>query len=188
MTLSFCTCAIPLSFFLSYFLSLLLVCCQVKNASQRKQVETAVSTAVSLPGRTNATTLPQHFVDEALLLSDILDLNEFSSVDLLIAGEQQQPRYPGWSRGLVAVILYHDGRRVFLQCLDALVQARQGRNWQVGVSEELSALATAFTDGLIKVLRSTCTCILCLLSPCLVPSIECTCDLESMHVDLWDFP
>ena len=98
-----------------------------------------------------AISLPQDFADEAVLLSDLLDLNEFSSVDLLLAGEQQQPRYPGWSRGLVAVLLYHDGRRVFLQCLDALVQARHGRNWQVGVSEELSALATHFTDNLLKV-------------------------------------
>ncbi|XP_065186434.1 nuclear pore complex protein Nup205-like [Sycon ciliatum] len=122
----------------------------VKNANHRKQIQEAASNPVSLPGRPHTTTLPQSFIDEALLLSDLLDLNEFSSVDLLVAGEQQQPRYPGWSRGLVAVILYHDGRRVFLQCLDALVQARRGRNWQVGVSDELSTLATNFTDGLIK--------------------------------------
>ena len=123
----------------------------MKNANHRKQIQEAASNPVSLPGRPHTTTLPQSFIDEALLLSDLLDLNEFSSVDLLVAGEQQQPRYPGWSRGLVAVILYHDGRRVFLQCLDALVQARRGRNWQVGVSDELSTLATNFTDGLIKV-------------------------------------
>ena len=37
-------------------------------------------------------------------------LNELSSVLLLLQGEEQLPRYPGLTRGLVAVLLYYDGR------------------------------------------------------------------------------
>ena len=36
--------------------------------------------------------LPPDLVAEALELSDLLDLNEVSAVELLLAGEQQLPR------------------------------------------------------------------------------------------------
>ena len=48
---------------------------------------------LQIPSLPSLHTLPQDFVDEALILSDILDLNEISSVELLLAGEQQLPRW-----------------------------------------------------------------------------------------------
>ncbi len=65
---------------------------QPKNVSDRQLVLKSVKDGLSLPTLPNLHTLPQDFIDEALILSDILDLNEVSSVELLVAGEQQLPR------------------------------------------------------------------------------------------------
>ena len=65
---------------------------QAKNSSHRFQVEKAVKDGLQIPSLPSVHTLSQDFIDEALILSDILDLNEISSVELLLAGEQQLPR------------------------------------------------------------------------------------------------
>lgn len=65
---------------------------QAKNSSHRSQVTKAVKDGLQIPSLPSIHTLPQDFIDEALILSDILDLNEISSVELLLAGEQQLPR------------------------------------------------------------------------------------------------
>ncbi len=51
----------------------------------------AVKDGLELPNFPNLHSLPQDYIDEALLLSDILGLNEISAVELLLAGEQQLP-------------------------------------------------------------------------------------------------
>lgn len=56
-------------------------------------MEKAVKDGLQVPSLPSVHTLPQDFVEEALILSDILELNEISSVELLLAGEQQLPRY-----------------------------------------------------------------------------------------------
>lgn len=43
--------------------------------------------------------LPSQFVEEALLLSDILDMNELAAVELLLVSEQQKANLPGQTRG-----------------------------------------------------------------------------------------
>ena len=65
---------------------------QSKNASHRERVQKASKEGLSLPGVSGSPTLPEDFVEEALLISDILDLNEMSAVELLLAGEQQMSR------------------------------------------------------------------------------------------------
>ena len=49
---------------------------------------------------------------------------DFSSLQLLLHGEEQLPRYPGLTRGLVAVILYYGGRKAVVQTLRTLLQSR----------------------------------------------------------------
>ena len=41
-------------------------------------------------------------------------------------------RFPGLTRGLVAVLLYHDGRRSLVASLRSLIQAREGVAWTLG--------------------------------------------------------
>ena len=69
-------------------------------------------------------------------------------MELLLAGEQQQPNFPGLSRGLVAVLLYHDGRRSLLSALRTLIQSREGITWTLGLNEDLCNVITKFTDEL----------------------------------------
>lgn len=56
-------------------------------------MEKAAKETLQIPSLPSLHSLPQDFIDEALILSDILDLNEISSVELLLAGERQLPRY-----------------------------------------------------------------------------------------------
>ena len=168
---------------------------QSKNASHRQLVQKAPREGLAIPGLSGTHTLPEDFVEEALLISDILELNEMSAVELLLSGEQQMPRYaswvvelhvhlhlpfsntsvyfvhvhvccpsfhspvlpfshtriptfsilsyphsyilhsvrfPGLTRGLVAVLLYHDGRRSLVASLRSLIQAREGVAWTLG--------------------------------------------------------
>ena len=75
---------------------LLLLLPQSKNASHRQLVQKAPREGLAIPGLSGTHTLPEDFVEEALLLSDILELNEMSAVELLLSGEQQMPRYESW--------------------------------------------------------------------------------------------
>ena len=122
----------------------------MKNADHREKLKKAPTTGLQLAGNAEKQKLPEQFVQESLILSDILELNEFVCVDLLLAGEQQQPNFPGLTRGLVAVLLYHDGRRCLASALRTLIQSREGLTWTLGLYEDLTQLVTKFTDELLK--------------------------------------
>jgi len=54
------------------------------------------------------------------------------SIDILhvsLAGEHQQPHFPGLTRGLVAVLLYWDGKLCVANSLRSLIQSRQGKTF-----------------------------------------------------------
>lgn len=121
-----------------------------KNPEQRAALQKAPTSGIAIASLPNVHILPQDFVDEALLLSDILDLNETSAVELLLAGEQQLPRFPDLTRGLVAVLLYHDGRRNLVSSLRSLIQAREGVTWTLELSPTVASLVTSFTDQLFE--------------------------------------
>ena len=99
-------------------------------------------------GREDKHKLPTQFIQEVLLISDILELNEYVCVGLLLAGEQQQPNFPGLTRGLVAVLLYYDGRCSLLSALRTLLQSRGGITWTLGLDADLCNVITKFTDDL----------------------------------------
>ena len=66
-------------------------------------------------------------------------------------GEAQQSYYPGLSRGLVAILLYYDGKACIVHALRMLLQARAGRTWALpGLSTDIVATVTNFTDSLIS--------------------------------------
>ena len=65
-------------------------------------------------------------------------------------GENQLPYFPGLTRGLVAVILYYDGRTSVVNSLRTLIQAREGRTFTLGLSDDLVSTATKFTDQLMS--------------------------------------
>ena len=93
--------------------------------------------------------LSQSLVEEALIVSDLFKLNELSSLQLLLHGEEQLPQYPGLTRGLVAVILYYDGRKALVQALKLLMLGRPGLTWSSEAGSETRDLVVSCTDGLV---------------------------------------
>lgn len=64
-------------------------------------------------------------------------------------------RFPNLNRGLVAVLLYYDGRCSMVASLRTLIQAREGISWTLGLNQATMNLVTSFTDelfadGLVK--------------------------------------
>lgn len=94
------------------------------------------------------TVIPQVMIDEALLMSEMFDLNELSALELIIAGEHQESRYPELSRGPIAILLYYDGRKCLLNALQSLVQARSGRTWSLKLTRDVTRVINKFTDEL----------------------------------------
>lgn len=60
------------------------------------------------------------------------------------------PYHPGLTRGLVAVLLYYDGRKSITTALRALVQARRGISWTLESSEEVVTYITQYTQELME--------------------------------------
>ncbi|XP_035229992.1 nuclear pore complex protein Nup205-like [Stegodyphus dumicola] len=126
--------------------------CLLKNPPcspiHRDAIKKASTTGIAVTGQAGLQILPQSLIDEALIISDMFDLNELTSLELLIAGQQQQPRFPGLTRGLVAMLLYYDGRRNLVNALQLLVQAREGRTWTLGITSELMSIIMKYTNQL----------------------------------------
>uniref|UniRef100_H3C417 Nucleoporin 205 n=1 Tax=Tetraodon nigroviridis TaxID=99883 RepID=H3C417_TETNG len=123
-----------------------------KSAEQRDTVRKASTEGIAIQGQQGARLLPQHLLKEAFILSDLFDIGELTALELLLAGkgEQQQPHFPGLTRGLVAVLLYWDGKLCVANSLRSLMQSRHGKTFTLDLSEELVALTTRFTDELMN--------------------------------------
>ncbi|KAK7151895.1 hypothetical protein R3I94_008282 [Phoxinus phoxinus] len=120
-----------------------------KSAEQREKVRKASTEGIAIQGQQGARLLPEQLISEAFILSDLFDLGELASLELLLAGEHQQPHFPGLTRGLVAVLLYWDGKRCVANSLRSLIQSRHGKTFTLDLSPELVNLTTRFTDELM---------------------------------------
>ncbi len=90
------------SILLFYSLSLL----QKKNSADRDEVKQAATVGVSLSSGASSTKLPPSVITETIELSDFLNLNEKTALELLLVAEQQLPRFPQFSRQQVAILLF----------------------------------------------------------------------------------
>ncbi|XP_067951509.1 nuclear pore complex protein Nup205-like [Watersipora subatra] len=122
-----------------------------KNASHRKIIEKAGTDGVLIISSSHSGTcsLDEATITETLILSDLFNINELEALELLLAGESQMAQYPNLPRGLIAVLLYQDGRRCLTTSLRSLVQARQGRLCSSSISHDMQDLITSYTDQLI---------------------------------------
>ncbi|EPY80049.1 nuclear pore complex protein Nup205-like protein [Camelus ferus] len=121
-----------------------------KNVQQHEKVQKASTEGVAIQGQQGTRLLPEQLIKEAFILSDLFDIGELAAVELLLAGEHQQPHFPGLTRGLVAVLLYWDGKRCIANSLKALIQSRRGKTWTLELSPELVSMTTRFTDELME--------------------------------------
>ncbi|XP_038608368.1 nuclear pore complex protein Nup205 isoform X2 [Tachyglossus aculeatus] len=121
-----------------------------KNVQQHEKIQKASTEGVAIQGQQGTRLLPEQLIREAFILSDLFDIGELAAVELLLAGEHQQPHFPGLTRGLVAVLLYWDGKRCLANSLKALIQSRRGKTWTLELSPELVSMTTRFTDELME--------------------------------------
>lgn len=94
--------------------------------------------------------LSKELYQEAVIISDMYDMNEFVALDLLCTAQIQMSYYPGLPRGLVAVLLYYDGRKALLSALRMLVQARKGVLWCLNIRNDVEKFITNYTDELLQ--------------------------------------
>lgn len=120
-----------------------------KNDRSREEVKRGITDGVTLPGLGH-TILSKPMVDESLIISDMYNLNEQIAMLLLFTAQQQMPLHPGLPRGLVAVLLYYDGRKAIVSTLKELFQARNGISWCTDVAPEVIQTVTQYTDHLVQ--------------------------------------
>lgn len=130
------------------FYSLFAISLQPKNAKSREEIQKGITDGVNLPGL-GLTMLSKDLVDESIIISDMFNLNEYIALELLCTAQQQLPHHPGLPRGLIAVLLYYDGRKTLVTTLKQLFQARRGISWCVDAPQDVINLITIYTDSLI---------------------------------------
>lgn len=94
--------------------------------------------------------LSHELFQEVTIISDMYDLNEYMALDLLCTAQIQLSYHPGLTRGLVAVLLYYDGRKALVGALKLLMQARHGVLWRTDVTDGVSKYVTDYTDELMN--------------------------------------
>ena len=121
-----------------------------RNSLHKEAVQNASKDGIMIIENQNKfkTVISPEMVSEALILSEMFNLNELSALELLITGENQLSRYPDMSRGTIAVLYYFDGRRSIVNTLQTLIQAKNGRSWTSKVVPEISNFINKYTDEL----------------------------------------
>ncbi|CAH1643767.1 unnamed protein product [Spodoptera littoralis] len=120
-----------------------------KNASSREEIRRGITEGVTLPS-IGRTLLSKELVEEAIIISDMYNVSEYLSLELLHTAQRQSPRHPGLPRGLVAVLLYYDGRRALVQALKELVMARDGVCWSINARDEIISYVSRYVEQLIS--------------------------------------
>ena len=137
---------------LTIFLTCNVLLAQPRSSLHRDAILQSVKDGITVVqnGHRSRKIVPKTVVEEAVLLSEMFDLNELVALELLITGDHQLPRYPGAARGPVAVLLYMDSRKSLLHSLKTLLQCVGGRTWAMTASPDVSSLIHSFLTGLIQ--------------------------------------
>ncbi|XP_045761560.1 nuclear pore complex protein Nup205 [Maniola jurtina] len=120
-----------------------------KNPASREEIKRGITEGVNLPS-VGRTVLSKELVDEAIIISDMYNANEFACLELLHTAQRQSSRRPGLARGLIAVFLYYDGRRALVQALRELIMARDGVSWSINAREEVVSYVSRYVGQLIS--------------------------------------
>ena len=56
----------------------------------------------------------------------------------------------GLSRGLVAALLYHDGRRCLVTAVKLLITAKEGISWTLELDEQTTSFVNEYTKNLFS--------------------------------------
>ncbi|XP_041441814.1 LOW QUALITY PROTEIN: nuclear pore complex protein Nup205 [Xenopus laevis] len=121
-----------------------------KSSRQHERVRKASTEGIPIKGTQRTRILEEQLIKEAFILSDLYNIGEIAAVELLLIGEQQQPTFHGLTRGLVAILLYWDGKSCMADSLLHLIQARKGKTFTLNHSPEVVSMVTRFTDDLME--------------------------------------
>jgi nuclear pore complex protein Nup205 len=121
---------------------------QPKNAKSREELKKGMVDGIVIRGLGHQI-LTKELYQETIILSDMYDMNEFVALDLLCTAQIQMSYYPGLPRGLVAILLYYDGRKSLVSSLRYLIQARTGVQWSLNLKPDVERFVTTYTDQLI---------------------------------------
>ncbi|CAH2100438.1 unnamed protein product [Euphydryas editha] len=120
-----------------------------KNPASREEIKRGITEGVNLPS-IGRTLLSKELVDEAIIISDMYNANEYACLELLHTAQRQSSRRPGLARGLLAVLLYYDGKRALVQALRELVMARDGVSWSISAREEVVSYVSRYVSQLVS--------------------------------------
>lgn len=120
-----------------------------KNETSRNQLKAWLTDGKNIPGHGHIM-LSKDLADEAIIISDMYDLEEFIALELLCTAQQQMPQHPGLPRGLVAILLYYDGRLALACALRDLFGAKLGVTWHVDSTQEITYVITSFVENLVE--------------------------------------
>ncbi|XP_001354955.4 nuclear pore complex protein Nup205 [Drosophila pseudoobscura] len=121
-----------------------------KNEKSRNQIRAGLTEGIPLGGQGHKLILSQDLIDEAIILSDMFDLDELIAVELLYTAQRQQMHHPGLPRGLVAVLLYYDGRKAMACALRDMMQTMSGVSWVIELPREFLSLVNNYVQNLTE--------------------------------------
>ncbi|XP_055844433.1 nuclear pore complex protein Nup205 [Episyrphus balteatus] len=120
-----------------------------KNENNRTQLRQGITDGINIPGHGHML-LSKDLVDESIIISEMFNLDEFIALELLCTAQRQMPQHPGLPRGLVAILLYYDGRKAIACSLRDLFQASSGVSWCTDAPKEVTYLISSFAQSLVE--------------------------------------
>lgn len=86
---------------------------------------------------TRSVAISKELVDEAIIISDMFNVDEIMALELLCTAQREMIKHPGLSRGLVAILLYYDGKKALVHLLRDLFRATSGISWVTEIPKEV---------------------------------------------------
>ncbi|XP_050530233.1 nuclear pore complex protein Nup205 isoform X2 [Daktulosphaira vitifoliae] len=120
-----------------------------KNAKSREQILKVMADGKPIH-KFEMLALPKEMAEEVLILSDMYDLDELMSLELLNTARYQNPKYPELCRGLVAILLYYNAHRMLVSSLRLLIEGSTGRTWIPRVDPACAQHLGQFVDQLMN--------------------------------------
>lgn len=119
-----------------------------QSSAERDNVKKSTKEPISLFDKKLTRTLQTSVIEEAITLSDLLTMSEIMCVELLLEAEEQMQYFHGFNRGLTAILLYYDTKKICCNNLKMLTLARRGRTWVF--NEALPNEITNFSSQIIE--------------------------------------
>ncbi|KAM3173234.1 hypothetical protein ACTXT7_012909 [Hymenolepis weldensis] len=123
-----------------------------KSAKDRQLVTRADVEAISIPGLSQKILLTRDLIEETCKLSDLFNLNEITTLELLLTAEGHLTSQSSTlSRLSLAISLYYDAHSLLSDALRTLIRYRVGRVPSDNpLSRDIEDVVTSFTDDLWK--------------------------------------